>query len=226
MLTAQGVRLLKAAVFVAALVPTAWLIWATFTGNLGVNPAETLQLQTGRWGLRFLLLTLAVTPVRRLTGWNAVIRFRRMLGLFAFYYASLHLLTYLLLDQGFAWEPIAADIVKRPFITVGFAAFVAMVPLALTSTQASIRRLGRRWRTLHRLVYVAAICAAIHFIWKVKVVIGDPVTYAAILTVLLGFRVFWLVRERLLSASHRRAGAAAARPPASAPVRPPTLPVR
>ncbi|HET7617700.1 MAG TPA: protein-methionine-sulfoxide reductase heme-binding subunit MsrQ, partial [Vicinamibacterales bacterium] len=139
------IRRLKAAVFVAALIPTAWLIWATLTGNLGVNPAETLQLQTGRWGLRFLLLTLAVTPVRRLTGWNPIIRFRRMLGLFAFYYASLHLLTYLLLDQGFAWEAIAADIVKRPFITVGFAAFVLMVPLALTSTQASIRRLGRRW---------------------------------------------------------------------------------
>jgi sulfoxide reductase heme-binding subunit YedZ len=188
------IRALKGVVFAAALIPTAWLIWATLTGNLGVNPAETLQLQTGRWGLRFLLLTLAVTPVRRLTGWNPIIRFRRMLGLFAFYYASLHLLTYLLLDQGFAWEPIAADIVKRPFITVGFAAFVLMVPLALTSTQASIRRLGRRWGTLHRLVYVSAICAAIHFIWKGKVIIGDPVTYAAILGVLLGFRVVWALR--------------------------------
>lgn len=220
------IRRLKAVLFVAALIPTAWLIWATLTGNLGVNPAETLQLQTGRWGLRFLLLTLAVTPVRRLTGWNPIIRFRRMLGLFAFYYASLHLLTYLLLDQGFAWEAIAADIVKRPFITVGFAAFVLMVPLALTSTQASIRRLGRRWSTLHRLVYVAAICAAIHFIWKGKVIIGDPVTYAAMLSLLLGVRVFWLARGRVLSSSRRRAAAVAAHPPAPPPVRPPNLPVR
>jgi sulfoxide reductase heme-binding subunit YedZ len=205
MLSAKGVRALKAAVFVAALMPTAWLVWATFTGHLGVNPAETLQLQTGRWGLRFLLLTLAVTPIRRLTGWNPIVRFRRMLGLFAFYYVSLHFLTYLLLDQGFAWGAIAADIVKRPFITVGFAAFVLMVPLALTSTQAAIRRLGRRWRTLHRLVYVAAICAAIHFIWKGKVVVGDPVTYAAILAVLLGFRVFWALRTRRSSAIRRPA---------------------
>jgi sulfoxide reductase heme-binding subunit YedZ len=207
------IRTLKAAVFVAALIPTAWLVWATFTGNLGVNPAETLQLQTGRWGLRFLLLTLAVTPVRRLTGWNAIIRFRRMFGLFAFYYASLHLLTYLLLDQGFAWGAIAADIVKRPFITVGFAAFVLMVPLALTSTQASIRRLGRRWRTLHRLVYVAAICAAIHFIWKGKVIIGDPVTYAAILAVLLGFRRVWALRTPHTSALRRPARLTPQTPP-------------
>jgi methionine sulfoxide reductase heme-binding subunit len=184
-------RALKGLVFCAALVPTAWLIWAGFTGNLGVNPAETIQLQTGRWALRFLLITLAVTPVRRLTGWNGVIQYRRMLGLFAFYHATLHFASYIVLDKYFDAAAIVVDIGKRPFITVGFAAFMLMLPLALTSTRGWIRRLGRKWQALHRLIYPAAICAAIHFIWKVKVISGDPVTYALILTALLGFRVVW-----------------------------------
>jgi sulfoxide reductase heme-binding subunit YedZ len=120
-----------------------------------------------------------------------------MLGLFAFFYATVHFASYIVLDQYFDWDGIMADVVRRPFITVGFAAFVLMLPLALTSTKGWIRRLGRRWQKLHRLVYVSAICAAVHFIWKVKVVIGDPVLYAAILAVLLGFRVAWSVRGRL-----------------------------
>ena len=190
-------RAVKPALFVAALVPVAWLVWAAFTGHLGVNPAETIQLQTGRWALRFLLITLTVTPVRRVTGWNAVIQYRRMLGLFAFFYATLHFTSYIVLDQYFAFDAMMGDVIKRPFITVGFAAFVLMLPLALTSTKGWIRRLGRRWQTLHRLVYLSALCAVVHFAWKVKVIVGEPVLYAGVLTVLLGFRAVRAFRKRV-----------------------------
>lgn len=190
-------KAIRPVLFTLSLVPVAWLVWATVTGNLGVNPAETIQLQTGRWALRFVLITLAVTPVRRVTGRNVVIQYRRMLGLFAFFYATLHFASYIVLDQYFAFDAMMADVIKRPFITVGFAAFVLMLPLALTSTKGWIRRLGRRWQALHRLVYVAAVCAVVHFIWKGKVVIGEPVLYAGILSVLLGFRVVWALRKRI-----------------------------
>ena len=173
------------------------------TGDLGVNPAETVQLETGRWSLKFLLLSLAVTPARRLTGWNPVIQFRRMLGLFAFFYATLHLLAYWSFDLGFALAAIPGDVLKRPFIALGFAAFVLLVPLALTSTKGWIRRLGKRWSQLHRLVYVAALLAVIHFALKVKVFTGDPVLYAGILAVLLAFRLFWMWKT---TAPNRRAG--------------------
>jgi sulfoxide reductase heme-binding subunit YedZ len=188
-------RWVKIPVFLLALVPVALLVRGMLIGNLGVNPAETIQLQAGRWALKFLLLTLAVTPVRRLTGWNIVIQYRRMLGLFAFFYATLHFASYIVLDQYFALDAMMADIVKRPFITVGFTAFVLMAPLALTSTKGWIRRLGRRWQLLHRLIYVSAICAVVHFAWKVKVFSGDPVIYAAVLTLLLGFRIVWMLRK-------------------------------
>jgi len=196
-------RFVKPILFVAALVPTAWLAWGLLVGDLGANPAETIQLQTGRWAFKFLLLTLAITPLRRLTGWNVVVQYRRMLGLFAFYYASLHFASYIVLDQYFDWRAMLADIGKRPFITVGFTAFALMVPLALTSTKGSIRRLGRRWQTLHRLIYVSAACAAIHFLWKVKVAAGDAVVYSAIVLALLGFRtIFWL-RQRSVREAQR-----------------------
>ena len=188
-------RWIKIPVFLLALVPVALLVRGMLTGNLGVNPAETVQLQTGRWALKFLLTSLAITPVRRLTGWNIVIQYRRMLGLFAFFYATLHFASYIVLDQYFALDAMMADIVKRPFITVGFTAFVLMAPLALTSTKGWIRRLGRRWQLLHRLIYVSAICAIVHFAWKVKVFTGDPVIYAAVLTLLLGFRIVWMLRK-------------------------------
>jgi methionine sulfoxide reductase heme-binding subunit len=190
-------RVIKPLLFVAALVPLAWLLWGMLHGTLGVNPAETIQLQTGRWALKFLLITLAVTPLRRLTGWNVVIQYRRMLGLFAFFYASLHFASYIVLDQYFDWRAILHDIPKRPFILMGFTAFMLMIPLAITSTKGWIRRLGRRWQMLHRLIYVSAICAAIHFIWKVKVATGDPTVYAAIVATLLGFRVIWSLRKRI-----------------------------
>jgi sulfoxide reductase heme-binding subunit YedZ len=190
-------RVAKVVVFVAALVPLALLIRGTLTGNLGVNPAETIRLETGRWALKFLLLSLAISPARRLTGWNILIQYRRLLGLFAFFYSSVHLVTYWAFDLAFEFAPIPDDIIKRPFITIGFASFLLMVPLALTSTKGWIRRLGKKWALLHRLVYVSAICAAIHFAWKVKVFTGDPVIYAAILAILLGFRLFLAVRRRL-----------------------------
>jgi sulfoxide reductase heme-binding subunit YedZ len=190
-------RIAKAAAFILALVPVGLLVRGMVTGNLGINPAETVQLETGRWALKFLLISLAVTPVRRLTGWNIVIQYRRMLGLFAFFYATLHLASYWAFDLGFVFGDIPADILRRPFIALGFAAFVLLVPLALTSTKGWIRRLGRTWTQLHRLVYVAAILAVLHFIWKVKVFTGDPVVYAAILAVLLGFRLVVAVRRRL-----------------------------
>jgi methionine sulfoxide reductase heme-binding subunit len=189
-------RVAKTIVFLVSLVPAALLVRGMLTGTLGVNPAETVQLGTGRWALKFLLLSLAITPIRRVTGWNVVIQYRRMLGLFAFFYATLHVLSYWSFDLGFAIGDFAADVLKRPFIALGFAAFVLLVPLALTSTKGAIRRLGKNWAQLHRLVYAAAIFAMIHFALKVKVFTGDPVIYAGVLALLLGFRLVWAVRRR------------------------------
>jgi sulfoxide reductase heme-binding subunit YedZ len=187
-------RILKPVVFVLSLVPLAALIVMVMTGRTSANPAEDIQLTTGIWALRFLLITLAITPIRRLTGRNGIIRYRRMFGLFAFFYSSVHLLSYLAFDRLFALDEVATDIAERPFITAGMAAFALMIPLAVTSTAGWIRRLGRRWLLLHRLVYLSAGAACLHFIWKVKVVIGEPVYYAAILVLLLGFRVAWALR--------------------------------
>jgi sulfoxide reductase heme-binding subunit YedZ len=185
----------KVLVFLACLTPFLWLAFRTLTGRLGINPIEDLELTTGIWALRFLTITLAVTPVRRLTGWNRVIQYRRMSGLFAFFYVCLHFTIYIGLDQTFAFGLILKDVAKRPFITMGFTAFVLMVPLALTSTKGWIRRLGRRWQLLHRLIYVSAICAAVHYLWKVKVMIGSPVYYAIVMALLLSFRVLWQLRS-------------------------------
>jgi len=178
------------AVIALAAAPAAWLAVRALNGMLGVNPVEELLLTTGLWAFRFLLLSLAVTPLRQLTGWHGVIRFRRTFGLLAFFYACLHLTTYLVLDQGLALRFILADVAKRPFIAAGTVALLLMVPLAATSTRGAIRRLGHRWQVLHRLVYVSAAAAALHFIWKVKVVAGEPVYYGVGLGLLLAFRVF------------------------------------
>jgi sulfoxide reductase heme-binding subunit YedZ len=184
-------RTAKVAVFLLCLVPQALLVRAAVTNTLGANPAEAIQLTTGRWAFRFLLLTLAITPLRRLTKWNILIQYRRMLGLFAFFYACCHLAAYYAFDLNFSVPAVIGDTLKRPFIFMGMAAFLTMLPLALTSTKGWIRRLGKKWTLLHRLVYISAICAAIHFAWKVKVFTGDPVLYAVIVAVLLGFRVVW-----------------------------------
>jgi sulfoxide reductase heme-binding subunit YedZ len=188
-------KLAKPTAFLLCLVPLAGLIFIVLTGRTSANPAEDIILTTGIWALRFLLITLAITPVRRLTGWNVLIQYRRMFGLFAFFYAIVHLASYIAFDRFFALGEVLADIVKRPFITAGMVAFALMVPLAVTSTKGWIRRLGRRWQLLHRLVYFSAMSACLHFIWKVKIVLGEPVYYAAILAVLLGFRVLWRFRS-------------------------------
>ncbi len=187
----------KPVLFVLCLVPLAWLVWDGVTNNLGANPVETVRRYTGDWTLRFLLIALAVTPLRRLTGWHVVVRLRRMLGLFAFFYACLHFVSYIWLDQFFMWDAIIEDILDRPYITVGVASFLLLIPLAVTSTNGMVRRLGgRRWQRLHQLVYVIAVLGVIHFLWLVKSDISEPVIYGAILALLLGFRLFWHLRGR------------------------------
>ena len=179
----------KGLVFLAALIPFVKLAWLGWNDGLGANPIEKITRTTGYWTLTFLLITLTATPLRTLSGWNWPVRWRRMLGLFAFFYACLHFLTYLVLDQFFDWPAIVKDIAKRPYITVGFPAFVMLIPLALTSTNNMVRRLGgKRWKMLHRLVYVIAIAGVVHFWWLVKKDITEPLQFAAVLTLLLGFR--------------------------------------
>jgi sulfoxide reductase heme-binding subunit YedZ len=189
-LSPLAVGRIKAVAFILALLPLARLVYGSFAGTLGANPIETITRSTGTWTLVFLLITLAVTPLRRLSGWNWLLRLRRMLGLFAFFYVCLHFLTYVWLDQFFDWGAIVKDVVKRPFITVGFAAFIMLIPLAATSTDAMVRRLGAgRWLALHRLVYVIAICGVLHYWWLVKRDVTQPAIYAAVLALLLGFRI-------------------------------------
>lgn len=190
-------RTVKVLVFAAALGPVFYLAWGAASGGLGANPIEAITRETGTWTLRFLLITLAVTPLRRLTGLNSVIRFRRMLGLFAFFYGTLHLFTYLWLDQFFDLAAIAKDVYKRPFITAGMTAFLSMLPLAVTSTTGMIRRMGgKAWRRLHRLAYLAALAGVVHYWWLVKLDVTRPQIYAALLAVLLGARAVWVVRAQ------------------------------
>jgi sulfoxide reductase heme-binding subunit YedZ len=181
-------RLTKPVVFAACMAPVVYLALAAFgvAGlGLGANPVEKLLHEMGRWGLKFLLLTLAVTPLRRWIGWNWLIGYRRMLGLFAFFYTLLHFTVYAVLDQGLALGRIVEDIIERPYITLGVAALLLMVPLATTSTRAMMRRLGKRWLKLHRLVYVVAILGVWHFYWQVKLDTLQATVYALILAVLL-----------------------------------------
>ena len=188
--------MLKASIFILCLFPLARLGWLGFSGGLGANPIEFITRSTGTWTLVFLLITLAITPLRRLTGQNSLIRLRRMLGLFAFFYVCLHFTTYIWLDQFFDWGGIVKDVIKRPFITVGFTCFVLLIPLAVTSTNAMQRRLKRRWQMLHRLVYVIAIGGVIHYWWLVKKDITQPALYALMLALLLGFRLgYWLTHR-------------------------------
>jgi len=189
------VEWIKRAGFVLCLVPLARLAWLGARGGLGANPIEYITHSTGWWTLSFLMITLAVTPLRRLTGLNWLLRLRRMLGLFAFFYAALHFTTYVWLDQFFDVGAIAKDIVKRPFITLGFAAFVLLIPLAATSTNAMVRRLGAaRWQLLHRLVYLIASLGVAHYWWLVKKDLTEPVLFACVLSVLLGARLAWRLR--------------------------------
>ena len=192
----------KPLVFLACLVPLALLIWATVNGQLSANPLEDIRDTTGIWTLRFLVLTLIITPLRRITGWHAVIRLRRMIGLFAFFYALLHFVSYVWLDQFFAFDAMVDDLTKRPFIMAGYASFVLLIPLAVTSTKKWIARLGgARWQLLHRLIYVSAAAGVIHYFWRVKSDIRRPVAYGVVLAALLIIRSWWLVRARVGAAS-------------------------
>jgi methionine sulfoxide reductase heme-binding subunit len=215
-LSDRAVRfVLKPLVFAASLGPLVWLVWAALTGNLSANPLSDLTNETGVWTLRFLCITLAITPLRKLTGWNPAIKFRRMTGLFAFFYGTLHFLTYVIADRFagldfpdgmLAWSTarnlvasVGADIYKRPFITVGFSTWLSMTPLAATSTAGMIRRLGGRlWNRLHRLVYLTATLGVLHYWWLVKADVSRPVTYGIVVATLLLTRLYW-ARGRAIS---------------------------
>jgi len=188
----------KPLVFLLCLVPAALVVGDLFgiTGNLGANPIEEIQDRFGNWGLRFILLTLAVTPLAKITGRNWLIRFRRMLGLFAFFYVLLHFLTWLILDQRLDLAAIGEDIVKRPFITIGFAGLLILLALAATSTAGIRRRMGKRWQKLHYGVYIAGILGVWHYWWQVKLDVSDPAIYAVLLALLLGFRLVTRYRRR------------------------------
>jgi len=189
--------LIKPPLFLAGLLPLAYYAWGAQTDTLGANPIEAVTRGLGDWALNFLLITLAVTPLRRYSGWTWLGRLRRMLGLFVFFYATLHLTTYLWFDQFFDWPAIAGDILKRPFITVGMVGFALLVPLAATSNAFAIRRLGgRRWQELHRSVYAIGLLAVLHYSWMVKADVSRPLLYALVLGVLLGLRAWWRVQER------------------------------
>lgn len=190
------VRLGKPLVFLLCLGPLLILVWRIASNGLGPNPVEAVLHFTGLWALRLLLVTLAVTPLRRLTGLPWPLRFRRMLGLFAFFYAMLHFATYLVLDRALVWEEILRDLTERPYITLGFLALVLLVTLTVTSTRGWMRRLGRRWQQLHRSVYVIAILGVLHFLWLVKADLQEPLLYAALLGGVLAARLPWARRTR------------------------------
>jgi sulfoxide reductase heme-binding subunit YedZ len=193
----MSVRLLKPVVFLLGLLPLLSLIWRGYNGDLTANPFEEITRNTGRWILKFLFLTLAISPLRQITGWNALIRYRRMLGLFAFFYAFLHFLIYLVLYHVFNFAAILDDIAMRPFITMGFAAFVMLIPLAITSTKKWVVRLGgKRWQLLHRLIYISALAGVIHYWWGVKLDLTWPIIYAIGLAILLGFRIVTVYTRR------------------------------
>jgi sulfoxide reductase heme-binding subunit YedZ len=203
----------KAGVWVCALTPAAWLVWRATHGDLGANPIEEVLHRTGWWGLTLLTTTLAITPVRRLTGWHSIVHYRRLVGLFAFFYLTLHLGTYLVLDQWLAWNYILEDIAERPFITVGFVAWLLLLTLAVTSTRGWIRRLGVRWQRLQRLIYLASGLGVLHFYWKVKADTREPLIFAAIIGLLLLARVPAVQRlvARARTGSALRAGRVARR---------------
>jgi len=201
MLRTHAHRLLVA----AGLLPAAALLWAGLTGGLGADPIERITHVTGEWALRLLVATLAVSPLRRLTGWSGLAPWRRSLGLLCFLYAALHVATWAALDHGLAWRAAAEDVVERPYITVGFASFLMLAALAATSTRGSVRRMGaRRWQALHRLVYVAAVGAVVHFWWGVKADVREPALYAAVVGALLVDRALRALRRSRPARGARR----------------------
>lgn len=191
-------RIAKPIVFFASLLPLALLVYNFLMGNLSANPLDDITDETGTWTLRFIVITLCMTPLRRLTGWAGFAQLRRMVGLFAFFYGSLHFLTYLYFDKFFEWNDILSDIPKRPFILVGFLSFSLMLPLALTSNDRITKWMGgKRWNALHRLIYITAVGGTIHYLWLVKADIQRPLTYGAIIATLLGYRLWYYLSPRV-----------------------------
>ncbi len=191
-------RVIKPALFILCLVPLGLLVWKGLTDQLSANPIDDITRETGTWTLRFIVITLCITPLRRITGWSPLQNVRRMLGLYAFSYGVLHFSTYIYLDQFFAWEEIVADIAKRPFILVGFTSFVLMIPLAATSTNRVAKWLGgKKWQLLHRAIYLTAIGGVIHYLWLVKADTQRPLTYGVIVAVLLAYRLWVVLAPRI-----------------------------
>jgi sulfoxide reductase heme-binding subunit YedZ len=189
-------RLTKLLIFISSLIPLSWYVWGILTEKLGANPIETITRGLGTWALIFLLLTLTTTPLQRLAKWHWPVANRRMIGLFAFFYACLHFMAYIWLDQFFDWPAIGKDIFKRPFITVGIMTLLLLLPLAITSSTYAVMTLGaKRWKKLHRLIYLISVMACIHYFWMVKADTREPVIYSSILFLLLSTRVFWLYRK-------------------------------
>jgi sulfoxide reductase heme-binding subunit YedZ len=183
-------RFIKPALFFVCLIPLGIMIYDGVLDQLSANPVEDITHRTGDWALRFLVITLAITPVRQLFGWSSILRLRRMFGLYSFFYGCLHFAVYML-DQGFALEEILPDIARRPYITVGFSALLCMSFLAVTSNRFSMIRLGVRWKKLHSLIYIIAVAAILHFLWLVKADVLEPVIYGIIVVVLLSWRAYW-----------------------------------
>jgi sulfoxide reductase heme-binding subunit YedZ len=194
---------IKAGLFALCLVPFARLVYGAFANSLGANPIETITRSTGWWTLFLLMVTLSVTPLRRWASANWLLKLRRMLGLFAFFYAGLHFMTFVWFDHWFDVAEILKDVVKRPFVTVGFAAYLLLLPLAMTSTNRMVRRLGRNWQRLHQIVYVVAILGVVHFWWLVKRDVTEPLMFALALVVLLGIRLGWRAREARVAGQRR-----------------------
>lgn len=188
-------RAVRAGVFVLCLLPFLWLVWLAATGGLGPDPAKTLMLETGEWSLRLLVVTLLVSPLRQWTGWALVMRLRRMLGLYAFFYACVHLASFGHFYIGWSGALLAEELAERPYIAVGFAAWLLLLPLALTSTRGWQRRLRRNWQRLHRLIYPAAVLACLHLLWQARSDIGEALVYSVMVGLLLGWRL-WRARER------------------------------
>lgn len=196
----RGITVAKVFLFLLALVPLGFLLYGAAMGELSANPIKDITEETGTWTLRFIVITLSITPLRKISGWSRLARFRRMLGLFAFFYGFLHFTTYIYLDQFFAFDEILKDIAKRPFITVGFAAFALMIPLAITSPNRVVKWMGgERWRLLHRVVYLVALCGVFHYLWLVKADTSRPLRYGAMVAALLLFRLWDYLKSRALS---------------------------
>ena len=184
------VRLVKPVIFFMALIPFIWLLLKVFQNDLGPDPAQALSIETGEWALRFLLLTLAITPFRQIFRMVEIARLRRMIGLFAFFYASIHFLSWMAFILGFRWLAIAEELVERPYITVGFMAYVILFLLGVTSTNSMVRRLGKNWKRLHKFVYAASILAIVHLLWILRTDVTEAVIYGVLLAILLGYRIF------------------------------------